>query len=120
MQDAVQADDRAMGSLAQRWEDLNATATQLAKAADLAPERPDARITRFPSMLEGAAEWQRELAWQGLEDIDAMMQPGLTALNVLAERGNDATAPALALWREFYSARDAVVSVIEQAPDQTR
>ncbi|MEL6531221.1 MAG: hypothetical protein AAFQ27_14785 [Pseudomonadota bacterium] len=113
MREALHAEEETTGSLAQRWEDLNATAVQLAMAADLAPERTDARIARFPAMVGNAHEWQRELAWQGLEDIDAMMRPGLSALSTLSDRGHDATAPALALWREFYRAREAVVSLVD-------
>lgn len=66
----------------------------------------------MPTMLGEATEWQRELAWQGLEDIDAMMRPGMAALSSLEGRGQDVTAPALALWREFFNARGAVMSVI--------
>lgn len=101
-----------VGSLAQRWEELHQTSATLAALADLAPERYDAELAAMPAMLGEATEWQRELAWQGLEDIDAMMRPGLAALSRLEGNGQDATAPALALWREFFNARGAVMSVI--------
>lgn len=102
-----------LGTLAQRWEELHSAAAQLAKVADLAPERFEGRLAAFPDLLGEANEWQRELAWQGVEDIDAMMRPGLTALGTLEQRGSDVTAPAIALWREFYCAREAVLFAVE-------
>ncbi|MFN3606538.1 MAG: hypothetical protein ACK4SS_04970, partial [Cypionkella sp.] len=35
------------------------------------------------------------LIWQGVEDMAAIMAPGLAALRVLTARGQDAAAPAL-------------------------
>lgn len=99
------------GSLAQRWEDLHSQAAQLAKLAHLAPEgRAD--LASIPVLLGEGHEWQRELAWQALEDIDAMMQPGMVALRTMTSRGQDANAPALALWREFHAARESVVGLV--------
>ncbi len=112
--------ERQRSSLAKRWKDLHATAAQLAKAADLSPEAFEGRLAAFPAMVDDASEWQREMAWQGVEDIDAMMRPGIAALQTLEERGNDPIAPALVLWREFHSAREAVLSAVERgdAPER--
>lgn len=103
---------RPMGSLADRWEELHRQADQLAQLAHLSPEQTGGEISRFPALLAGATQWQRDLAWQAVEDIDAIMQPGLTALRTITARGQDAQAPALALWREFHAARDAVLEVV--------
>ncbi len=102
-------------TLAERWEELHTQAEQLAKLAAIAPEGFDDTLSALPDRLSQASEWQRELAWQGVEDIDAMMQPGLTALRTITARGQDAGAPALALWREFYAARNAVLEVAGEA-----
>ena len=112
MRDAVSDARQPVGSLTRRWEDLHHSAAQLARAAALSPEDFDGDLAAFPAMLGEANEWQREMAWQGIEDIDAMMRPGLAALNTLTERGNDATVPALALWREFHHAREAVLALV--------
>lgn len=101
-----------VGSLAQRWQDLHTSAAHLAKTANLAPEAYSDELAAFPAMLGEASEWQREMAWQAVEDIDAMMRPGLAALDTLADRGKDATAPAVALWREFYHARQTVLALV--------
>lgn len=105
------------GSLAQRWDDLHAQAEQLAKLAHLAPDSQNKDIAAVPAILGNATEWQRELAWQAMEDIDAMMQPGMVALRTLTSRGQDAHAPALALWREFHSARQSVLDLAESGPE---
>ncbi|MEL7197900.1 MAG: hypothetical protein AAGL10_06250 [Pseudomonadota bacterium] len=106
------------GSLAERWEDMHAQAAQLASLAHLAPEQNDGDLAKVPAMLGEADEWQRELAWQALEDIDAMMQPGMVALRTILARGQDANAPALALWREFHAARASVVDLVRQSGAQ--
>ena len=49
------------------------------------------------------------LARDALGDIDAILQPGLTALRNIQARGQDTTAPALALWREFHALRSSLL-----------
>ncbi|MEM6857200.1 MAG: hypothetical protein AAF559_04945 [Pseudomonadota bacterium] len=110
-QSAIQGTASPHSSLAARWEDLHDQAMRLAQLADLSPEPFAGPIAAFPERIGDADEWQRELAWQGLEDIDAMMRPGLAALATLTQRGMSANAPALALWREFYDARGAVMAL---------
>jgi len=112
MRDSAEAAKEPLGSLARRWQELHEQAGQLAGLAGLSPEAASGAVADFSARLSEASEWQRELAWQGIEDIDAMMRPGLAALRILTERRKEAAAPALALWREFHIARDAVLAVI--------
>ncbi|MEL6530375.1 MAG: hypothetical protein AAFQ27_10460 [Pseudomonadota bacterium] len=98
-------------SLAERWEQLHAQAERLAELASITPELFDENLALFPEHLTQCSQWQQDLAWQGIEDIDAMMQPGLAALHTINTRGQDTSAPALALWREFHAARNAVLAV---------
>ena len=98
-------------ALAARWDTLHAQAEQLAHLAMISPEQAPAARMALVSMLGEAEEWQRELVQRAIEDIDAMMSQGLTALATVTERGQDASVPALALWREFHQAREAVVAV---------
>lgn len=108
----------ALGMITRKWERLHSEAEQLASFAHLAPERSGQFITAFPAMLEHAGESQRQRALQGIEDIDAMMQPGMTALRTISARGVDVGPPALALWREFHAAREAVIEIVAD-PVQT-
>ncbi|MCK0129666.1 hypothetical protein [Erythrobacter sp. F6033] len=112
MRETAEQATRPIQALAQKWDDLHSRAAEVAALAQLAPEKSDQDADRFATALGQSAEWQRELAWQGIEDIDAMMQPGLRALKVITARGMDANAPALALWREFHMAREGVLHVL--------
>lgn len=100
-------------TMAKRWEKLHAVSAQLAPIAGLSPEEFTGDLAAFPVMLESATEWQRTMAWQGIEDIDAMMGAGLSALATVTARGQDASAPAQALWREFHHARGAVLALMQ-------
>ncbi|MBI1404016.1 MAG: hypothetical protein GC147_12490 [Porphyrobacter sp.] len=99
------------GSLVAQWEALHRQAAGLALLARIAPE--DAAALPFAGMVAEAGQWQRTLAAQGLEDIAAMLRPGLAALATLTARGQDTAAPALALWREFHAARAAVMAALQ-------
>ena len=112
MRQTAEQATRPVGSLATRWDELQRQAAELAALAQLGPESGTAKGADFAAALSNAHEWQRELAWQGVEDIDAMMKPGLTALKVITSRGMDASAPAQALWREFHTAREAVLGLV--------
>lgn len=108
--------DDPVSAMSRRWEALHESADRLARMAHLSPDRDAAATDAFAAMLDEATGWQREIASQGIEDIDAMLQPGMAALATLAQRGQDATAPALALWCEFHHARDAVLSAVRPYP----
>ncbi len=95
-----------------RWDAIGRDAARLAGLAHLgaAPASDDA--TGFVRVLECASDWQRELAWQGVEDITAMLASGMAALEVLAGRGIDARVPALALWREVDAAQRSLLGML--------
>ncbi|WP_296717632.1 hypothetical protein [Erythrobacter sp.] len=97
-------------ALVQQWEALHLQAAQLAALAQIASEN---ELTAFARLAEQARGWQLQLAAQGLEDIAAMLRPGLAALATLTARGQDAAAPALALWREFHAARASVLASLQ-------
>ncbi len=101
--------DRTPAALAERWVQVHASAARIAELAELSPDRASGAIAAFPAAIEAADAWQRELAWQGLEDVEAIMRPGLTALETIIARGGTPVAPALALWREFHGAREALL-----------
>ena len=96
-----------------QWAQLHQRAGELAEMAQLSPERFEGSLADFPNRVNEAHAAQRERVSQGVEDIEAMMTPGLIALEALRGRGAATTAPALALWREFYSARNAVMTLAE-------
>jgi len=107
-------------SMLAKWQAIDAGTARLARlaglgGADRRTGEPGTQ-TRFIGALAHASEWQRELAWQGVEDVEAMLQAGLHALEVIESRGRDTHVPALALWREFHAARAGMLAVLK-SPD---
>jgi hypothetical protein len=115
MRDAVSRQTPEGGYFSAKWRDLHDQAARLAVLADLSPEPFAGEVAAFPGRMEPASQWLRDLAWQGVEDMDAMMRPGLAALATLKERGAPTNAPALALWCEFYNARGAILALAERS-----
>lgn len=95
---------------------LHGKAAALALLARLAPE-PVEIGGELGSVIARARPWQRALVAQTVDDCDAMLDSGLAALGTLARRGQDASTPALVLWREFHAARASMVNVLA-APEQ--
>ena len=93
---------------------LHGQAAALALLARLAPE-PVEIGGELGAMIARAAPHQRALVAQTAADCAAMLESGLAALATLTRRGQDTTAPALALWREFHVARTAMVRVLSPA-----
>ena len=108
----IAADPRAWQALSLRWAALHDAAAAVSMLAGLAPEKPDPVVRGFPGRVRDHAGKRFALVEHGLADMAAFMQPGLAALLAVNARGQDATAPALALRREFHSARAAVMALV--------
>ena len=108
------APDTSDSALVKRWDNLHEAANELARTAGLSPERAGGAASGFAACLTAASGWQRSMVVQGIDDIEAMMRPGLEALDTLTDREVDVTVPAQALWREFHHAREAVLALIAQ------
>ena len=99
------------GTLAQRWFSLHENAQIIASMAALARENYEGAIASFPERIANAGDERLARAELTLEDIDAILQPGLTALLTIQGRGQDTTAPALALWREVHASRASMLDL---------
>lgn len=108
---------QSAGTLALRWEAIHDAAGAVAAFARLAtqPLRPDVR--HFPQALRDFGGWRRDLAQQGVEDLAAILEPGLTALLAVHDSGADAAPAAMALWQEFLAARDALLALAPPIPE---
>ena len=95
-----------------KWAALQDAANVVATLAGLDPERPEPEVRNFPALMRDAARWRRDLADQAIDDMSAMMQPGIAALLGVNARGADPRPAALALWREFGAARAAVLALL--------
>ena len=106
------AGDAAPEALAEAIVALHGQASALAMLARLAPE-PVEIGGELGTIIARAHPWQRALVAQTVADCAAMLDTGLAALGTLTRRGQDTSAPALVLWREFHAARAGMVSVLE-------
>lgn len=95
-----------------RWDAVHTQAARIAELAQISAEPVNAHSAAFPVLLAEANSWQQDIARRGIEDIDAMMRVGVSALANVTARGQDASVPALALWREFHHAREAVLMAL--------
>jgi hypothetical protein len=98
-----------------QWTALNDAAAAVAALAGLAAEKVTPQVRNFPALIRDAGGWRHELAERGVADMAAMMQPGLKALLAVHARGQDPTAAALTLWREFHAARNALLELVPEA-----
>ena len=101
-------------SLARRWSAVLDAAEAVTMLAAVEPETPHAKIRAFAVLIRDLPAWQRELAGNHIEDMAAVMQPGLAALLATRARGQHANVPAQALLREFRAARDAVLALLPE------
>jgi hypothetical protein len=98
--------------IGRKWVTLHEAAAVVAALAGLPPEPIGAELRSFPRRLLDAPHFRRELGRQGLEDIAAIMEPGLAALIAVRTAGRDAAAPAMTLWNEFSASRDALLKLV--------
>ena len=93
------------------WLALHDAAAVVAALAGVAARAPGTTERSFPEAIPEADGWRRKLAEQGVEDLSAIMQAGLTALLAVHAKGIGAQVPARALWDEFVAARAALLTL---------
>lgn len=108
----------AVTPLAGRWVALHQMAAQVGHMAQLAPEPFEQELAGFPAQYDCALPSTRALAGYALDDIEALLHTGLTALEAIAAREGAVQIPALTLWREFYTARAALIAMIAQSNER--
>lgn len=97
--------------MAQRWKALEQAGAAVAILAGISGDAAASQSGVIPEAFISVKGWRREALANGLEDLAAIMEPGLAALLAIKSRGSNATAPALALWREFDAARTALFAL---------
>ncbi len=112
---SANTDAAGEASIAAHWAAINQAGREIGRFAALAPEAQEEGLADFPHAIEGAGGARLMLAREAIGDIDAMLQPGLIALRAIAKRGQDTTAPAIALWREFHASRSALLALVNNA-----
>jgi hypothetical protein len=94
--------------LAVKWATLHDAAALVAALAGARADSPP----DLPAAIRRAPAFRREIAAQGVDDLVAIMEPGLTALIAVHAAGGDPGAPARALWQEFTAARGALAALV--------
>ncbi len=98
-------------SMSMRWAALHDAAGAVAALAKCPLESASHGSQEFSAMIADAPCWKAKMLSNGLEDIAAVMQAGLTALLTVNAEGRDPAAAALALWNEFEHSCDALLEL---------
>ncbi|MBX7482162.1 hypothetical protein [Qipengyuania qiaonensis] len=98
--------------LTEQWEAVHEAAAAVGNLAQLGREALSPEIAELPLRAARMGGWRYETAARGIDDLAAVMQPGLRALLSLTAQGRDTTAAALTLWREFHAARRAILDTV--------
>lgn len=101
----------AASAMSMKWSALHDAANVISTLAGLAVEPVRAEVRNFPAVMRDVGGWRRDAAEQGIEDLAAIMEPGLAALLAVNARGANPGAAALALWQEFHAARAALLTL---------
>lgn len=104
-------------AMSMKWSALHDAAGVVATLAGLATEQMRTDVRNFPAVMRDAGGWRRNLAEQGIEDLTAVMEPGLAALLAVHARGVNPATAALALWQEFHAARAALLALTPPPED---
>jgi hypothetical protein len=103
------------GEASMKWAAVHDAIEIVAVLAGLEPERPSSEVRDFPALMHEAPGWRRELADRAIDDMAAVMEPGIAALLGVNARSADPRPAALALWCEFTAARAAVLALLPRA-----
>jgi hypothetical protein len=102
----------AASPMAIKWTAVHEAAAAVAELAGIAPEYRTPDVRNFPAIMRDTGGWRLRLAQQGVDDLAAILEPGLAALLALHGSGAPAGAAAQALWQEFQLARAGLLALI--------
>jgi hypothetical protein len=108
----------SVSAMSMKWSALHDAAEVVAALAGLLPEPMTAEARNFPATMRDAGGWRREHAEQGIDDLAAIMEPGLAALLAVHARGADPRPAARTLHEEFLAAREALLTLAPPAVEK--
>jgi hypothetical protein len=97
-----------------QWTALHEGAAVVSNLAEVSPEFRKPEERNFPIIMRDTGGWRYALAQQGVDDLAAMMEPGIAALQVAHKQGGSTLAAAKALWQEFKTARAVLLDLVPQ------
>ena len=104
-------------AMSMKWSALHDAVAVVGSLTGMAPEAMRPEVRNFPAMMRDIGGWRRDLAEQGIDDLSAVMEPGLAALLAIHARGVNPAPAALALWQEFHAARAALLALTPPPED---
>ena len=110
-------DARDVAELANSWDAVHQAAEAVGALAQLGQEARDPQAMALPARAAELGGRHYDAVARGIEDLSAVMQPGLRALLALTAQGRDTTPAALTLWREFHLARAAILGLVPAIDD---
>ena len=102
--------------LARQWSVLHRAAAAVAQIAGQPAPVMTEDLLAFPAKAVLLQGMRRLMVEEGIADLIAVLEPGLTALLAVSRRGGDAMTPANALWAEFVSAQRALIALAHVPP----
>ncbi|MCT2401567.1 hypothetical protein [Novosphingobium mangrovi (ex Huang et al. 2023)] len=108
----------SIDTLGVKWATLHEAAGAIAAMAGIATDTLPVEVQAFPAALRDAGGWRLRLVEQGIEDLAALMQAGLSALLSAHAHGTRPHAAAQALWEEFILARDVMLGLAAKGESQ--
>ncbi|MFM2370691.1 MAG: hypothetical protein RIS85_413 [Pseudomonadota bacterium] len=106
------AERAASNAMSMKWDALHEAAGVVCALGGLKPEPARPEVRNFPAIMRDTGGTRYEMAQQGVEDLAAIMEPGLAALLAVSARGLSPAPAARALWQEFIAARTALLAMI--------
>lgn len=97
-----------------QWEAVHEAAGAVGALAQLGQKKPSEALLALPLRAAEIGGRRYEMIARGIDDLSAVMQPGLRALLALTAEGRDTTTAALTLWGEFHRARVAILDLLEK------
>ena len=109
------SESEAVSATRLKWAALQDAAAVIAVLAGLGDDLVLAEAREFPGSIQDTGLWRRERIEIGIDDLAAIMEPGIAALLAVNARGADTRPAALALWREFDEACTALEALARPA-----
>ena len=78
-------------------------------------EEQDEATRTLPARAATLSKAHYAIVACAIDDLAAVMQPGLRALLAMTDKGEDTTSAALTLWREFHKAREAIAALVPES-----
>ena len=97
-----------------KWSALHDAAATVATIAQLPPVGMSKSVRHFPAVIRDVGGRPRIKAERRIEDLNAVLEPGVAALLSAYARGANPRAAASALCEEFLEGRDAIMALVPE------